>query len=218
LKDTVSGGIFAFGDRGQKIFNNEITHEIDFVPLRLSVNLRNSIPIAQTTNLLTDTPSKVLGFDGPSVYFCETSPEEDLTLAAERTVDFLLDFYKESDIALLMTKHRHGIQEMLERNGNAAYVKTYWDDESVFYSTVGKFKGLERNCVVLCVDGFHDNQDPRELLYTGMTRATGLLVVVGTRELIEPHVSKSVMQTLEANPLLLPEESLQEDSDSEDSF
>ena len=52
------------------------------------------------------------------------------------------------------------------------------------WSTSG-FKALERPAVVLTVDGFHDELDPRGVLYTGMSRARDLLIVVAPGEVLE---------------------------------
>jgi len=65
----------------------------------------------------------------------------------------------------------------------------YWDDffagTDVFYGHVLGFKGLERTVVVLAVNGFREAERARTLLYTGMSRARVLLVVVGPRGEIE---------------------------------
>ena len=49
----------------------------------------------------------------------------------------------------------------------------------VFYGHVLGFKGLERTVVVLAVNGFREEERARKLLYTGLSRARVLVVVVG---------------------------------------
>ena len=39
--------------------------------------------------------------------------------------------------------------------------------------------------LVLAVDGFHDDLDPRGVLYTGMSRARDLLIVVAPEDVLE---------------------------------
>ena len=39
--------------------------------------------------------------------------------------------------------------------------------------------------VVLAVDGFHDDENIKDFLYVGMTRARDMLVVVAPKEIIE---------------------------------
>ena len=77
-----------------------------------------------------------------------------------------------------------------------AYWNDLWDSDDVFYSTVAGFKGLERPAVVLMVDGFHAGLDPKNVLYTGMSRARDLLVVVAPPELIEQAGSSKLTKRL----------------------
>ncbi|MFH5821154.1 ATP-binding domain-containing protein [Georgenia sp. AZ-5] len=58
-------------------------------------------------------------------------------------------------------------------------------------------KGLERPVVVLCVNGFRVER-AREILYTGLSRASSLLVVVGPRALVEEIGGEAVQQRLRA--------------------
>ena len=39
--------------------------------------------------------------------------------------------------------------------------------------------------VVLAVGGFHEDLDPRDVLYTGMSRARDLLIVVAPEDVLE---------------------------------
>ncbi|MCX6405084.1 MAG: ATP-binding domain-containing protein [Actinobacteria bacterium] len=91
-----------------------------------------------------------------------------------------------------------------------------WDPGQVFYSTVSKFKGLERRCVVLGVDGFHDDQDPREVLYVGITRAIDILCIVAHRSTLAKYLPESAIEKLESNSYnpVLPE-SLDDEDDEE---
>lgn len=45
-------------------------------------------------------------------------------------------------------------------------------------------KGLERACVVLCVNEAGERDRARERLHVGMSRATDVLVVVGDPEVV----------------------------------
>lgn len=58
------------------------------------------------------------------------------------------------------------------------------------------FKGLERNVVVLAVNGFREAERARRLLYTGLSRARMLLVVAGPRGEIERIGGDAVRQRL----------------------
>lgn len=77
-----------------------------------------------------------------------------------------------------------------------SYWNDLWSSDDVFYSTVAGFKGLERPAVVLTVDGFHDDLDPRGVLYTGMSRARDLLIVVAPEEVLEEAGGKKFRRRL----------------------
>lgn len=66
----------------------------------------------------------------------------------------------------------------------------------VFYGHVLGFKGLERNVVVLAVNGFREAERARRLLYTGLSRARMPLVVTGPRGEIERIGGEAVQRRL----------------------
>lgn len=95
-------------------------------------------------------------------------------------MDALIGEYEPRQIALLTTKHRHPLQkEQVDNYGIDAYWDGFFADEEEFYSTVSSFKGLERACVVLAVNGFNADAHAKEMLYVGLSRARSQLVVVG---------------------------------------
>ncbi|MBJ7530669.1 MAG: ATP-binding domain-containing protein, partial [Nocardioides sp.] len=101
-------------------------------------------------------------------------------------VEALLDEgWDPARIALLTTGHRHPEQTaQVERHGKTAYWRSFWEGEDVFYGHVLGSKGLERACVVLCVNEAGERDRARERLYVGMSRATDVLVVVGDPDVV----------------------------------
>jgi ATP-dependent exoDNAse (exonuclease V) beta subunit len=68
---------------------------------------------------------------------------------------------------------------------------------------VSGFKGLERNCVILTVNGFHEEVDPKRLLYVGMTRARDFLVIVAKRSELTSTLNPQLMSTLDSQVIHL---------------
>jgi hypothetical protein len=201
LKDRANGGLYAFGDLGQGIFNRSGAADLGFVPLRLHKNLRNAEPIADAANYLTDTPAPAIGLAGPEIRFVqipEDAEEIDIIYAADDTVEYLRDDYGPQHVALLTTKSRHPVHRELADRDPDGYLKTLWKTDDIFYGTVSGFKGLERNCVILTVNGFHDEVDPKRLLYVGMTRARDFLVVVAKRSQLASVLDPELMNTLDS--------------------
>ena len=200
LKDKTNGGLYAFGDLGQGIFNRSGTTELGFVPLRLHKNLRNAEPIADAANYLTDTPAPAAGLAGPEIRFVQVPEDADenaIIYAADDVVEYLRDDYGPQHVALLTTKGRHPVHRELADRDPDAYLKTLWKTDDIFYGTVSGFKGLERNCVILTVNGFHDEVDPKRLLYVGITRARDFLVVVAKKSDLASVLDAELMLTLD---------------------
>lgn len=197
LRDEDQGGVYAYADERQRVFNRFGRPPVALVPLVLDHNLRNTRQIAQSFVPLAPTSMNLRGSDGPEVGFVQTSTAEALD-AADEQVDVLLDEgWNPQDVVLLTTGRRHPVQ--VERQQAMGFAE-YWDDvgshDDVFYSHVLGFKGLERRAVVLCIneDGTRDRS--RERLYVGLSRATDRLVVVGDLAVIEKMGGAEVAQRL----------------------
>lgn len=186
LRDRDNGGLFAFLDEAQRIFNRYGEVPIPLPPYPLDENIRNTKRIAQTFGSLTGEQMRYRGLDGPPVRFVQCAIEEALAAADAEVERLVEEGWPEGHIALLTTGRRHEMQvELAETYGDWA---SYWDEffaeESVFYGHVLGFKGLERPVVVLAVNGIRDVDRAREYLYVGMSRARTQLVVCGDLDVV----------------------------------
>ena len=199
LRNHSQAGIYAFGDIGQEIFQRREGHELPYTPLRLHVNLRNAEPIARLSHEISHEETPTVGIPGPNVFYAqlpEETTEHDTIIAGDAAVEYLLEDYRSRHIALLTTKSRHPQHRTLAETDNDAYLRRLWDESDIFYGTVEGFKGLERNCIVLVVNGFHHDVNIKQLMYTGVTRARDLLVVVSKRSFMEQAFDQSVIDSL----------------------
>lgn len=197
LRAPGTGGLFVFLDADQRVFTRVGEVPIDTPPIVLGRNLRNTQRIAGTFSSLVTEPTTARGAKGPKVRFVQCSTEEALR-RADDAIDELEEIWEPGQLALLTTKHRHPAHvEVVEGPGGW---DEYWDDyfrgDSVCYGTVAGFKGLERSCVVLAVNGFGDHAQVRETLYVGLSRARSQLVVVGDLEEIAAVGGEGVRQRL----------------------
>lgn len=171
-----------FRDDEQSVFHERRGRpELSMVPLVLDENLRNAQQIVDTFRPLIHADVISRGGDGYPVEFIHCAPS-DVIARADDVVESLVQErgWLPEQVALLTTKHRHPVQ--VERSvDKTEYWRDLWFTDDVFYATVAGFKGLERPVVVLAVDGFHDGIDPASVLYSGMSRARDLLIVVGDR-------------------------------------
>ncbi|TDE94815.1 NERD nuclease [Occultella glacieicola] len=183
LKDPERGGLFLFGDAGQQVFARGGTAPIDLAPFELHENLRSTKPIAQLSGSVSDRRITARGGAGTPVRLIDV-PAADAVEAADDAVDALLEEgWDPGDVALLTTRRRHPEQiNRIDAVGHDAYWDDFFEGTDVFYGHVLNFKGLERPVVVLAVNGFREQERARSMVYTGLSRARSLLVLVGPRE------------------------------------
>ena len=184
LRDEDEGGLFVFSDENQRLFARYGRPPVQLVPLVLDHNLRNTKQIYDAFSPLAPSRMRALGGEGLDVRFVASSVDEALG-DADGEVEALLEAWDPSRICLLTMGSRHPVQvDQFERHGPKGYWASFWEGEDVFYGHVLGSKGLERACVVLCVNENGSRHRARERLYVGMSRATDVLVVVGDPEVV----------------------------------
>ncbi|GEL94846.1 NERD domain-containing protein [Cellulomonas composti] len=185
LRDPDAGRLYVFLDEAQRVFARDGVAPIDVAPVVLDENLRSTKQIAQLCGSMHDGVIRPRGWPGAPVRVVDV-PVEAAIGAADDVVEALLaEGWEPGRIALLATGRRHPLQVELTSGGYDAYWDEFFAEADVFYGHVLNFKGLERSLVVVAVNGFRDLERARSLLYTGLSRARMLLVVVGPRVLVE---------------------------------
>lgn len=200
LRDPEAGGVFAFLDEGQRVFERSSTAPVPGEPYPLRRNYRNTKKIAQTFGSLAVGQDKYEGREGQRVRYVRCGTD-DVLARADDAVDALLDTWEPQQIALLTTKHRHPVHlERVAHFGDEGYWDGFFAEDDVVYGTVSGFKGLERTCVVLAVNGFSAQARAKQMLYVGLSRARSQLVVVGDLDEIAPAAGEraGVRKRLEA--------------------
>jgi hypothetical protein len=185
LRDEEAGGVFVFSDENQRLFARFGRPPVQLVPLVLDHNLRNTKQIYDAFGPLAPSRMQARGGSGADVRFVAAASEDAIDVADSQVEALMDEGWDPSRIALLTTGHRHPEQmAQVERHGKVAYWRSFWEGEDVFYGHVLGSKGLERACVVLCVNEAGGRDRARERLYVGMSRATDVLVVVGDPEVV----------------------------------
>lgn len=185
LKDQETGGLFAYSDENQRIFQRFGGPPVPMVPLVLDHNLRNTKQIGDAFNPLAPMRMQLRGGNGPEVEFVRSSAADALDTADEQVDRLLALGWKPDEVMLLTTGKRHPVQiERGSASDPAGYWRSFWEDGDVFYGHVLGCKGLERRAVVLCVNEDKAVDRSRERLYVGLSRATDQLVVVGDPDVV----------------------------------
>ena len=180
------GKMALFGDDQQKIFGKRKGPEGFFARFTLDDNIRNSRQIGDLAKGFTSRGIVVRGPNSFALEFVEC-PESDVIAHADDVVERMTDRenWQPGEIALLTTKDRHPVHAEFTTKQRDEYWQQFWQGHSVFYGTVGGFKGLERPVVVLAINGFHHAEDLEDFLYVGFTRARDKLVIVGSNEVLQ---------------------------------
>ncbi|MDO8108339.1 NERD domain-containing protein [Isoptericola sp. b441] len=197
LRDPDAGGLIAFSDEDQHVFDRDGSAPITLAAIALEENLRSTRQIAQTFGSFGDGMVKPRGMAGPPVRLVDVSFDEAISAGDDAVEALLADGWAPGQVALLATGRRHPLQvEAVGYHGYAEYWDEFFAGQDVFYGHVLGFKGLERTAVVLAVNGFHDLERARKIVYTGMSRARALLVVVGPRVELEAIGGEGVKRRL----------------------
>jgi hypothetical protein len=195
LVDPANGRMALFGDDQQKVFGERNGPSGFFAKFSLEENIRNSQQIAATAKGFTERSMTARGPNSFDVEFIERD-ENDVIEAADDVVERMTDHenWQPGEIALLTTKDRHPVHARVSPKARDQYWQDFWTSDSVFYGTVGGFKGLERPAVVLAINGFHNSEDFEDFLYVGLTRARDKLIVVAPEaicDLIKERMEKA---------------------------
>ena len=199
LRDYESGGLSIFLDEGQRVFGRQGVPPGQLTPVNLRENLRNTKQIAQTFGSLAHEQMKYGGLDGPPVQLIPCCTADAVSAADDALLALLDAEWPPESVALLTTGARHPVQlERVQSRGTTGYWDSFWDTDDAFYGHVLGFKGLERQAIVLAVNGFRDEERARELLYVGMSRARDLLIVCADPDDLRRWAGEGVMHRLGA--------------------
>ena len=158
-----------------------------FVQARLTLNCRNSRRIAEETSIIAGfdaPPFRPDGVAGPPVEHRYWRTSADLVDALTKVIEELLKDGTTIDNIMVLSPRRlansalRGVREIalfplvdVSRNLDV-------QQPSLKYSTIHSYKGLESQAVIVVDIDEVDGDEHQALLYVGMSRARGLLVLM----------------------------------------
>lgn len=181
------GRIRVFMDSNQAVYDHAGSgvQDLDVVPIRLTRNLRNTKKIHKVASVHYSGPEVVAeGPDGLEVLWIEAITMEAKIQAAFKELQRLV--FKEavapSDIAVLVNSSftRDGFLEKCTGTSIPITDAETMEIENVVVDTVRRFKGLERQAVILVIT--EDEIQRRELAYVAFSRARAYLTVIATKD------------------------------------
>lgn len=188
-----------FYDKNQMIYQDKLPKCLEHFDCKLSLNknCRNTIKILQTVNSIfnTNIDAYNLSISGimPSLYFEENNSLNKL----ENIIDgYINDGYSENDITILtLTTESDSMLSDLDRIGK--YKISTEDDNSIFYTSSKKFKGLESNIVII-IDfdaNKYSDYEYKKNIYVSLSRARQRISILCNKE----YNLKILADTIEGN-------------------
>jgi hypothetical protein len=220
LKGGVSGGQwYAFGDFTRQCLYGNASSGLDllasmcphFARTKLRTNCRNTRRIGEETALLSgfaSPPYKLGQVDGLAVdYRYWKNKEHQLEKLTEVVQGLLNDGFDPNDIVLVSHRKftdsvasqlacpiaKRGRMSAVELRTGVGHGLT---SSCIGFATVQAFKGMESSAIIFCDVEQVEHEEPQALLYTGMSRARSLLIMLvhdSTREAI----GKSLLRKLQ---------------------
>jgi hypothetical protein len=225
LGTLLSGGIaggkwYVFGDfTRQCIYGNSSRESClqalnsvcpNFSHAKLQTNCRNTRRIGEETALLSgfaSPPYKLGQVDGlPVDYRYWRNAQQQLEKLTEVVQLLFAEGMNLQDLVLLsprkfedsvasrlscMAKNHGTISAVEIRSGVVPLAKI----PKVGFATIQSFKGMESSAAIICDIQRVENDEPQALLYTGMSRARSLLILM-VHESVREAVAKSMMRKL----------------------
>lgn len=177
-----SGIIYLFADSHQDLYRRDWSEPVDLLPYELTLNCRNTGPIAQRVASIFG--EKILGpcADGPAPVFVEIERKSDFPRLITAFVDRLIleEGITPNQIAI-MTDDMALIQDLRSRIV-ADVPLSDLDSMGIPVETIYRFKGLERDVIVLSLSDRVIGDGFSAVAYVALSRARAALYIFGSKE------------------------------------
>jgi len=220
LKGGIAGGRwYAFGDFTRQCLYGNVSAGLDslasrcphFARTKLQTNCRNTRRIGEETALLsgfTAPPYKLGQIDGlPVDYRYWRNREHQLEKLTDVVRALMNEGFDPRDVVLVShhkfadsvasklacaTRTRGTISSTELRSGAPHGLSA----STIAFATVQAFKGMESSAIIFCDVEQVENEEPQALLYTGMSRARSLLIMM-IHDSAKEAIAKSLVRKLQ---------------------
>ncbi len=177
------GLLYLFADSHQDLYRRGWSIPEGLVELELTVNCRNTRPIARrVASIFGDRLDGKL-VDGPEPRFVEVDRREQLAPYVIGLVESIVLEDKIEPTQLIVLTDSTSVVSELRSTGVAGHLFTTLDGHGIPVETVYRFKGLERDVVVLALSDAATAEDLPAVAYVGLSRAKVGLYVVASRQI-----------------------------------
>jgi hypothetical protein len=179
LRDADDGPFYVFADTQQAIYRPGWTPPFEGLEYELSVNCRNTMPIAaKVASVFGVTPSRTLGAEGPDpiLHIVEGFGGIGGALKAALHRLLVVERLRPEQVVVLSTSR--DVVDVLRARRFGSHRLVPAGEAGIVAETVHRFKGLEADAVV--VVSHERGREERALLYIGLSRARAHLELICT--------------------------------------
>jgi hypothetical protein len=188
LSDPEQGSLYVFTDPNQAVYKRRAQLPVQDEPFYLTTNCRNTAHIHKAAYRFfegetTDPPE----IDGSPIAQITASSLVEQAAAIARAVSLLVTSEQvrpEHIAVLVLSRSKDQYYEALART-TGSWAFEISQSGKVFVDTVARFKGLEAAVVFLWFPPNINEEEEREALYVGLSRAKSRLFVVGRVDWID---------------------------------
>lgn len=175
LSDEVSSPFYVFADADQRLWSRNWEPEPDWFPYELTINCRNTEPIAARVRAVVEKSGSSLGAVGPTPKWSQQERQKNIPGFVSNLVARLIeDGFEPNDIVVLCENAAIARELAQMSVGNDVFCQ--FGGQGVVVESIARFKGLDAPAVVLVLnDG---DLEPDRDAYVGFSRARSYLHVV----------------------------------------
>lgn len=177
--------LYLFADSHQDLYRRGWSIPEGLVEYELTVNCRNTRPIAQRVASVFGDSLEGKAIEGPDPMFIEVDRGEQIVPYVVRLIESLILEERITPQQLVVLTDAAWVVTDLRTRMAAGQLFTTLEGRGIPVETVFRFKGLEREVVVLALTDNSRSSDIRALTYVGVSRARVMLYVFGSAKVKE---------------------------------
>ena len=183
LSSADDGFLIVLADSEQSIYRPDwepLSGLMDYV---LDVNCRSSMPIVKRVAAVFESPLSNLGTQGPDPAFLPAADADETFSKGQQAIARLVDDEYLDPTSITVLCARRALVDRFRGSTAGSAVFGSPGEGGVVVETIQRFKGLESETIVLCLDGLDlGARMDRCLAYVGLSRARSYLLVIGAKE------------------------------------
>ena len=172
--------VYLFGDSHQDLYAREWIPPKDFAQFELTVNCRNTTPIAKKVCRIFGDDITCNAAQGPEPQFIEVQGIEQGIKQVSLILDRILNIEGLSPNQIVVLSDSKYLVDELRKTKIGDYNMTDLTGVGIPVETIYRFKGLEQDVVVLFLTDAAINSRIKQLAYVGLSRAKSILYILGS--------------------------------------